>query len=64
MQIKEELALVQYGNWSIPNYHHTMKALANEIALIDHPIFNDDLTLYVLNGLDLEFHELAAPIRA
>ena len=41
-----------------------MKALADEIAIIDHPISYDDLTLYVLNGLGPDFREIAAPIRA
>ena len=41
-----------------------MKALADEIALIDHPISDDDLTLYILNGLGSDFREIAAPIRA
>ena len=41
-----------------------MKALADEIAIIDHPILDDDLTLYVLNGLGPDFREIAAPIRA
>ena len=41
-----------------------MKALADEIAIIDHPILDDDLTLYVLNGLGPDFQEIAAPIRA
>lgn len=41
-----------------------MKALADEIALIDHPILEDDQALYVLNGLGPDFCEIAAPIRA
>ena len=41
-----------------------MKALADEIAIIDHPISDDDLTLYVLNGLGPDFREITAPIRA
>ena len=41
-----------------------MKALADEIAIIDHPISDDDLTLYVLNGLGPDFWEIARPIRA
>ncbi|XP_042944777.1 uncharacterized protein LOC122278658 [Carya illinoinensis] len=39
-------------------------SLADEIALIDHPISNDDVTLYVLHGLGPEFRDIAAPIRA
>jgi hypothetical protein len=38
--------------------------LADEIALIDHPISDDDLTLYVLHELGPEFREIAAPIQA
>ena len=41
-----------------------MKALVDEIAIIDHSISDDDLTLYVLNGLGLDFREIVAPIQA
>jgi hypothetical protein len=64
MQLKEELTLIQRGNQPISEYLHTVKSLADEIALIDHPISDDDLTLYVLHGLGPEFREIAAPIRA
>ena len=40
-----------------------MKALADEIVIIDHPISDDDLTLYVLNGLGSDFREITALIR-
>jgi hypothetical protein len=43
---------------------HTVKALADEIALIDHPISEDDLTLYILNGLGPDYREITAPIWA
>ncbi|KAE8660043.1 hypothetical protein F3Y22_tig00116959pilonHSYRG00508 [Hibiscus syriacus] len=49
--LKEELTLIQCGNWSITEYLHSVKALADEIAIIDHSILDDDLTLYVFNGL-------------
>jgi hypothetical protein len=64
MQLKEELTLMQRGNQPISEYLHTVKSLADEIALIDHPISDDDLTLYVLHGLGPEFCEITAPIRA
>jgi len=64
MQLKEDLTLIQKGNRSIQEYLHAVKALADEIALIDHPIFNDDLTLYILYGLGSDFREIAAPIHA
>ena len=64
MQLKEELTLIQRSNRSITDYLHAVKALADEIAIIDHLILDDDLTLYVLNGLSADFREIAAPIRA
>jgi hypothetical protein len=41
-----------------------VKALADEIAIINHLISDDDLTLYVLNGLEIDFREIVVPIRA
>ena len=41
-----------------------MKALADEIAIINHPISDDDLPFYVLNGLGPNFWEVVAPICA
>ena len=55
MQLKEELTLIQHGSRSITEYLHAVKALADEIAIIDHPILDADLTLYVLNGLSPDF---------
>ncbi|KAF8395180.1 hypothetical protein HHK36_019122 [Tetracentron sinense] len=45
------------GTFSIRDLR-LFNALADEIAIIDHPISDDDLTLYVLH------REIAAPIRA
>ena len=64
MPLKEELTLIQFGTWSIIENLHAVKGLAGEIAIIDHPISDDDLTLYVLNGLGPDFLEIVAPIRA
>jgi hypothetical protein len=56
--------LIQHGNRPISEYLDTVKSLVDKIALIDHPISDDDLTLYVLHRLGPEFREIAAPIRA
>ncbi|KAF5442060.1 hypothetical protein F2P56_037245 [Juglans regia] len=64
MQLKEELTLIKKGSQTIQEYLHTVKSLADEISLINHPISEDDLTLYILNGLGADFREIAAPIRA
>jgi hypothetical protein len=64
MQLKEELIMINKGNQSIQTCLHSVKSLAYEISLIDHSISEDDLTLYILNGLGTDFHEIAGPIRA
>lgn len=64
MQLKKKLTLIQHDNRLIKEYLHVVKGFSNEIALIDHPIFDDNLTLYILNRLGLKFREIVAPIRA
>lgn len=64
MQLKEAMTLNQRGNRSIFEYLQSIKATTDELALIDMPLFNDDLTLHVLNGLGLDYHDIVAPIRA
>lgn len=55
MQIKEEFTLITQGNRMIRDYPHTVMSLVDEIALIDHSISNDDITIYNLNGLGSDF---------
>lgn len=50
--------------YSIQEYLHLVISLADKIALINYLITDDDLTLYVLNELGLEFCDIVAPIRA
>jgi len=63
MQLNEELTLIQRGNRTITDYLHTVKTLADEIAIIDQPLSDDDLTLHILHGLGADFREIVAPIR-
>ena len=64
MQLKEEFTLIQQGDRLITEYLHVVKALADEITIIDHSISDHDLTLYVLNDLGTDFWEIVAPIKA
>ncbi|KAF5468883.1 hypothetical protein F2P56_012994 [Juglans regia] len=64
MQLKEDLTLNTRGSRSVTEFLQSIKMLADELAIIDHPVLDDDLTLYILNGLGPEFREIAAPIRA
>jgi len=51
MQLKESLTLLQKGDQSIFNYMQAVRINIDELAKIDTPLSNDDITLYVLNGL-------------
>uniref|UniRef100_A0A2N9F5Y1 CCHC-type domain-containing protein n=1 Tax=Fagus sylvatica TaxID=28930 RepID=A0A2N9F5Y1_FAGSY len=64
MQLKEDLTLSIRGTRTVTEFLRAIKVIADELAIIDHPVSDDDLTLYILNGLGPEFREIAAPIRA
>ncbi|KAF5481757.1 hypothetical protein F2P56_002385 [Juglans regia] len=63
MQLKEDLTLIQWGTRTVSEFLHAVKVIADELSLIDAPVLDDDLTLYVLNGLGSEFRDMVAPIR-
>ena len=64
MQLKEDLTLSTRGTRTVTEFLHGIKVIVDELAIIDHPVSDDDLTLYILNGLGPEFREIVAPIRA
>ncbi|KAK2966557.1 hypothetical protein RJ640_014526 [Escallonia rubra] len=64
MCLKERLLNNPRGTRSIPEYLQHMRAIADDLALIDNPLSEDDLVLYTLGGLGPEFKEIAAAIRA
>ena len=63
MQLKEDWTLIQRGSRTVSEFLHAVKVIADELSLIDAPVSDDDLTLYVLNGLGSEFRDMVAPIR-
>ncbi|GKV22301.1 hypothetical protein SLEP1_g32183 [Rubroshorea leprosula] len=48
---------------TVTEFLHQLKVLADELAAIDKPLTNDDLTVYVLNGIGLKFREIFASLR-
>ncbi|KAF5442304.1 hypothetical protein F2P56_034975 [Juglans regia] len=63
MQLKDQLTSLNRGSKTVTEYLQQVKCTADELALVDSPLTNDDLTLYILNGLGSEFCDIAAPIR-
>jgi hypothetical protein len=62
MQLKEDLTLMQRSSRTVSEFLHAVKVIADELFLIDAPVSDDDLTLYMLNGLGSEFKDMVAPI--
>lgn len=45
-------------------YLQLIKAISDELAIIDAPLAEDDIIIHALNGLGPEFKEIAAAVRA
>ena len=41
-----------------------MRSIADELALAQAPVADDDLIIFILNGLGMEFREISTAIRA
>lgn len=55
--------MIQRNSSSVIDFLNIVKKLINELVLIDWPLINDDITLYIMQELGSEYKEIAAPIR-
>ncbi|XP_073261299.1 uncharacterized protein [Populus alba] len=62
MQLRKDLTFIQKGSRMVFEFLHAVMMISDELSLIDAPVSDDDLTLYVLNGLGSEFKDMVAPI--
>ncbi|GKV40984.1 hypothetical protein SLEP1_g48568 [Rubroshorea leprosula] len=64
--LKERLQNTRCEGRIVTEFLHQLKVLADELAAIDKPLTNDDLTVYVfvLNGIGPEFREISASLCA
>ncbi|KAK2426846.1 Copia polyprotein/retrotransposon [Trifolium repens] len=63
MHLKEQLTRTSKGVKSVSEYLQGIKAIPDELAIINKPIDDDDLVIHALNGLGSEFKEVAAALR-
>ncbi|GKV51641.1 hypothetical protein SLEP1_g58277 [Rubroshorea leprosula] len=61
--LKERLQNTRRDGCSVSEYLRALKSVADELGTIDRPLTDDDLTVYILNGLGPEFREIAASLR-
>ncbi|GKV29651.1 hypothetical protein SLEP1_g38555 [Rubroshorea leprosula] len=62
--LKERLQNMKRAGRSVSEYLRDLKTVADELGIVDQPLTDDDLTVYILNGLGSEFREIAASLRA
>lgn len=63
MSLRERLSSITKGNSSVSTYLHSIRSIADELALIGHPIDNLEMVIHALNGLGPTFREFTASIR-
>ena len=64
MSLKERLASISKGSSAVSDYLRSIRFIAVELALIDHPVDDLDLVIATLNGLGPSFREFNASMRA
>lgn len=64
MALKTQLVKISKENKSITKYMHLIKSIADEIAILDTPIGDEELTLLIIDVVGDDYKELAAAIRA
>ena len=62
-QLKEDLRLIHKGTQTITDYLQHAKTIADELAMLNAPIDNEDLILKILGGLDEDYKDLCSAIR-
>lgn len=63
MHLKERLTRFKMGSKSISEYLQGIKALSDELAIINSPLDDVDLVIHTLNGLGTEYREVTAALR-
>ncbi|KAF3780954.1 hypothetical protein EJ110_NYTH37991 [Nymphaea thermarum] len=55
MQLKSQLQDLKKGNMSMDAYFQKVRVIAHQLAIASKPIDEDDLVLYILRGLPVEY---------
>ncbi|GFP92150.1 hypothetical protein PHJA_001359100, partial [Phtheirospermum japonicum] len=63
MFLKTSLTNASLEGKSISDYVNHIKSLDDELGLIDGSVKSNDLTLYIVNGLILEYRDIVSAVR-
>jgi histone deacetylase 1/2 len=64
MALKQRISTFTKGNQSMATYLQGIKAISDELSIIDHPLDDTDLVIHTLNGLTVEYREISAALRS
>ena len=64
MALKQRISNFTKGNQSMATYLQGIKAISDELSIIDHPLDDTDLVIHTLNGLPVEYREISAGLRS
>ncbi|XP_019417294.1 PREDICTED: uncharacterized protein LOC109328330 [Lupinus angustifolius] len=62
MALKQKITTFTKGTQSMAAYPQGVKAIADEIAIIDNPLDSTDLVIRTLNGLSTDYKEISAAL--
>ena len=63
-QVKNQFKQITKGSMGVSEFLQTIKARADELAILDAPVDIEDLSERILEGLDVEYKELAGSVQA
>jgi len=63
MALKQRISTFGKGTQSMAAYLQGIKAIADELSIIDNPLYSTDLVIHTLNGLTAEYRDIAAVLQ-
>ncbi|XP_037496025.1 uncharacterized protein LOC119370941 [Jatropha curcas] len=64
LSLGEKLSNTKRDTKSVTEYLHSLKNVANELALCGNPVSDVELVVYVLNGISTKFRDIAAAVHS
>ncbi|CAJ2660226.1 unnamed protein product [Trifolium pratense] len=64
MALKQRISTFAKGTQTMSVYLQGIKAISDELSIIDNPLDNTDLVIHTLNGLGNEYKEISAALRS
>jgi hypothetical protein len=64
MALKQRISTFAKGTQSMAVFLQGIKAISDELSIIDNPLDNTDLVIHTLNGLGSEYKEISAALRS